>query len=345
MLYSLVRPLLFRMESERAHGFAMSALETAYRTGALRLVIGDLPDTPVEVMGLRFPNPVGLAAGLDKNAEHVDALAALGFGFVEVGGVTPRPQFGNPKPRLFRIPEAGAVINRFGFNSDGAEVFARNLAARKFSGIVGVNLGKNKDTPIERGEDDYVASLEAVYPHASYATINVSSPNTPNLRQLQGEEAFDRVLSAMAQARERLSDRHGKRLPLAVKIAPDMEDSQISALAKIAVARGMDAIIATNTTVDHSAIEQYRYGNEPGGVSGVPLRARATEVVRNLARLLDGALPIIGSGGIASAADALEKLDAGATLVQFYSALVFHGPELVGEIVRGVHEARADRPA
>jgi dihydroorotate dehydrogenase len=347
MLYALARPFLFGMDAERAHKLSLAGLETAYRTGTLRLCTGDLPETPVEVMGLRFPNPLGLAPGLDKDAEHVDALGALGFGFIEVGGVTPKPQPGNPKPRVFRLPEAEAVINRLGFNSQGLEQFARNLAASRYpqrGGIVGVNLGKNKDTPIERAADDYVTSLERVYTLCSYATVNVSSPNTQNLRQLQGEEALDALLATVAKTRERLSDKHGRRLPLAVKIAPDMEDAQLEAIAKIAVARGMDAIVAVNTTTARDAVRHLPHGEETGGLSGGPLRERGTQVIAKLARLLDGAIPIIGSGGIMSAEHALEKLDAGAKLVQLYTGLIFHGPELVGRVVRGIHTARAGVP-
>ncbi len=287
-------------------------------------------------MGLDFPNPVGLAAGLDKNGEHIDGLAALGFGFIEIGAVTPRPQAGNPKPRLFRLPEAEALINRLGFNNDGVEALAENVRRSRYRGILGINVGKNFDTPNERAAEDYVACLRKVYPHASFVTANVSSPNTKDLRALQGPENFDDLIAALATERDALAKRYGNRVPLAVKIAPDMNDAGIEMIADRVAARGIDAVIATNTTVSREGVGHLRASREPGGLSGAPLRALATAVVRRLRRQLPASVAVIGVGGIASAADAREKLDAGANLVQLYTALVYRGPRLVGEIVRGL---------
>jgi dihydroorotate dehydrogenase len=287
-------------------------------------------------MGLDFPNPVGLAAGLDKDGEHVDALAALGFGFLELGAVTPRPQPGNPGPRLFRLPQAQALINRLGFNSRGVDAFVANLGRARSGAIIGVNIGKNADTANERAIEDYIACLRKVYPLAGFVTANLSSPNTKNLRELQRADELDAFLSALAAERDHLAREHGRRVPLAVKVSPDLDDAGIAAVADRVAARSIDAIIATNTTVSREAVEHLSHGREQGGLSGAPLKARATEVVRKLRRALPASVAIIGVGGIASAADAREKLDAGASLVQLYTALVYRGPGLVGEIVRGL---------
>jgi dihydroorotate dehydrogenase len=287
-------------------------------------------------MDLDFPNPVGLAAGLDKDGAHIDALAALGFGFLEVGAVTPRPQPGNPAPRVFRLPKAQALINRLGFNSRGVDAFVENLGRARSRAIVGVNIGKNADTPNERASDDYLACLRKVYAHASFVTANVSSPNTKKLRELQRADELDAFLAALAAERDRLAAQHARRVPLAVKISPDLDDAGIAAVADRVAARGIDAVIATNTTVSRAGVEHLPSGGEQGGLSGAPLKALATEVVGKLRRALPERIAIIGVGGIASAADAREKLDAGASLVQLYTALVYRGPELVGEIVRGL---------
>ena len=291
---------------------------------------------PVRVMGLDFPNPVGLAAGLDKNGEHIDGLAALGFGFVEVGAVTPRPQPGNPRPRLFRLPEAEALINRLGFNNDGVEVLTENIRRSRYRGILGVNVGKNFDTPNERAHEDYIACLRKVYAHASFVTANISSPNTKDLRSLQRAGRLDALLGALAAERDSLAEQYGKRVPLAVKVAPDLDELGIEAIADRVAARGIDAVIATNTTVSREGVGHLPAGREAGGLSGAPLKALATAVVAKLRRALPASVAIIGVGGIASAADAREKLDAGADLVQLYTALVYRGPGLVGEIVRGL---------
>lgn len=336
MLYRAIRPLLFALDPEAAQRLSLQSLDALNCLGAASLAAATLPRLPVRVLGLDFPNPVGLAAGLDKDGEHVDSLAALGFGFLEIGAVTPRPQPGNPKPRVFRLPEAGALVNRLGFNSRGIETVVENLRRSRYRGILGVNIGKNSDTPNERASADYLECLRKVHPHASFVTVNVSSPNTQNLRGLQEPAELDHLLAALAAERDALAKRHGRRVPLAVKIAPDLEDAGVEAIAGCVAARGIDAVIATNTTVSREGVGHLRASREPGGLSGLPLKARATAVVARLRRVLPAGIAIIGVGGIASAADAREKLDAGANLVQLYTGLVYRGPGLVGEIVRGL---------
>jgi len=336
MLYRAVRPLLFALDPEAAHSFSLGALDLLTRLGAAPLLSCPVPRIPVRAMGLDFPNPVGLAAGLDKDGAHIDALAALGFGFLEVGAVTPRPQPGNPGPRLFRLPQAEALINRLGFNSRGVDAFVENVSDARSRGIVGVNIGRNADTPNERALEDYVACLRKVYPHASFVTANVSSPNTKNLRELQRADELDAFLAALVAERDRLATQHGRRVPLAVKVSPDLDEAGIAAVADRVAARAIEAVIATNTTVSREGVEHLPSGREQGGLSGAPLKARATAVVAKLRRALPAGVAIIGVGGIASAADAREKLDAGANLVQLYTALVYRGPELVSRIVRGL---------
>ena len=322
MLYRALRPLLFALDPERAHGLSLKSLDVLARLGIASLAATRAPRVPVRVMGLDFPNPVGLAAGLDKNGAHIDGFGALGFGFIEVGAVTPRAQPGNPKPRLFRLPEAEALINRLGFNNDGVEALTENIRRSRYRGILGINVGKNFDTPNERAADDYLACLRKVYPHASFVTANVSSPNTTDLRALQGPDDFDDLIAALATERDALAKRYGNRVPLAVKIAPDMNDAGIEMIADRIAARGIDAVIATNTTVSREGVGHLRASREPGGLSGAPLKALATAVVGKLRRALPASVAIIGVGGIGSAADAREKLDAGANLVQLYTALV-----------------------
>jgi dihydroorotate dehydrogenase len=336
MLYRAVRPFLFALDPETAHRLGLKALDVLERLGATSLVVSAAPRIPVRVMGLDFPNPVGLAAGLDKDGEHIDALAALGFGFIEVGAVTPRAQPGNPKPRLFRLSKAEALINRLGFNNRGADVLAENIRRSGYRGIVGVNIGRNSDTPNEHAIEDYIACLRKVYAHASFVTANISSPNTKDLRALQQTDGLDALLVALTSERDRLAKQYGNRVPLAVKIAPDIDDAGIDAIADRITARGIDAVIATNTTVSREGVAHLPASREQGGLSGAPLKARATAVVAKLRRALPAGVPIIGVGGIGSAADAREKLDAGASLVQLYTALVYRGPGLVGEIVRGL---------
>ncbi|TMH82460.1 MAG: quinone-dependent dihydroorotate dehydrogenase [Betaproteobacteria bacterium] len=336
MLYRALRPLLFALDPEKAHGLSLKSLDALARFGIASLAATSAPRVPVRVMGLDFPNPVGLAAGLDKDGKHIDGLAALGFGFLEIGAVTPRAQPGNPPPRLFRLPEAEALINRLGFNNDGVEALTENIRRSRYRGILGINVGKNFDTPNEHAADDYVACLRKVYPHASFVTANVSSPNTKDLRTLQHAGRLDALLAALVAERDSLAKQHGKRVPLAVKVAPDLDEPGIEAIADRVAARGIDAVIATNTTASRDGVGHLRASREPGGLSGAPLRALATAVVGRLRRQLPASVAVIGVGGIASAADAREKLDAGANLVQLYTALVYRGPGLVGEIVRGL---------
>jgi len=337
MFYALARPLLFALEPETAHALALKL------SGVSALLASRPPACPVRAMGLDFLNPVGLAAGLDKQAEHVDALAALGFGFLELGGVTPRPQPGNPRPRMFRLPEARGIINRFGLNSVGIDAFVANLARCRKRCVLGVNIGKNKDTPNERAVDDYEACLEKLFPHVDYVTLNISSPNTAGLRDLQDAAPLAALLSRIRTKREQLRDRHGRNVAIALKIAPDLDDAQLQDVARVARQEKIDGIVATNTTVSRDAVLQYPFGTEQGGLSGAPLRERSTRVLRTLSRELQGEIPLVGVGGILSGADALEKLDAGATLVQMYSGLIYRGPGLVNECVKAILGAKENR--
>jgi dihydroorotate dehydrogenase len=348
VLYDLARPFIFTLDPETAHHVAFANLRRAHALGLTRLLRPHVADDPVEVMGLAFPNPVGLAAGLDKNAEHIDALADFGFGFIEVGTVTPRPQPGNPAPRLFRLPKAAALINRMGFNNEGLERFVANVqASRSRQVVLGLNIGKNADTPIERALDDYLAGLRRVYPllleRPGYVAVNISSPNTSNLRSLQGGAELRSLLAGLRKARLQLADQHGTMVPLAVKIAPDLDDAELPRIADSLVANGIDAVIATNTTVARDAVAGLPHAAEAGGLSGAPLTARSTEVVRLLAERLKGALPVIGVGGIMSGEDAVAKVAAGAALVQLYTGIIYRGPALVGECRRAIlrHRRRA----
>lgn len=334
--YAAARPLLFALDPETAHELTLRALDGAAAFGGARALAGCPVDDPVEVMGLRFRNRVGLAAGLDKNAAHVDALAALGFGFLEVGTVTPRPQPGNPRPRLFRLPQRSALINRMGFNNDGVDAFVANVRRAKWRGVLGLNIGKNATTPIERAVDDYLACLERVYGHASYVTVNISSPNTKNLRQLQGGDALDELLAALQARRAELAALHGRRVPLALKIAPDLDDDQVAAIAALLARHGIDAVIATNTTVSREAVAGLPHAGEAGGLSGAPVLEPSNRVIRELRRTLPRDYPIIGVGGILSGDDARAKVAAGATLVQLYTGLVYRGPALVGQCARAL---------
>src|SRR5262245_53353281 len=311
MIYPFFRPLLFALDPETAHDMAFASLDVAAKLGIVQALAPRPQPSPVTAMGLDFPNRVGLAAGLDKNAAHIDGLAALGFGFIECGTVTPRPQPGNPTPRLFRLPQAEALVNRLGFNNGGVERFLANVAASSWRGILGLNIGKNFDTPNARAVDDYLACLSAVYARASYVTVNISSPNTKGLRDLQSEEALAGLLRALKKEQKALSDRHGKYTPVAVKIAPDLSPQAIEGIARLLVQHRIDGVIATNTTIKRDGVKGLPHADEAGGLSGRPLKARATAVVALLAKALDGALPIIGVGGILSGADAKEKIDAG----------------------------------
>ncbi len=336
MLYSLLRPLLFSLDAETAHRLTLGALDKAH---ALQLdaLLGHKPKRlPVKAMGLTFPNPVGLGAGLDKDGAHIDALAALGFGFIEIGTVTPRAQPGNPKPRLFRLPEHQAVINRMGFNNLGVDNLVRNVEASRFKGVLGINIGKNADTPIERATDDYLTCFDKVYPCASYVTVNISSPNTKNLRQLQQGQELAALIAALKARQAQLADVHGRYVPFAVKIAPDLDDDAVRDIARLLAEHEVDAVIATNTTLSRDAVAGHTHANEAGGLSGAPVRERSTGVIRTLAQELGGAMPIIGVGGILDGGDAARKIEAGATLVQLYSGLIYRGPALVGECVDAI---------
>jgi dihydroorotate dehydrogenase len=334
MLYTLLRPLLFKLDPESAHTITFSAIQQAQKLGLLKNTA--IPCQPRIVMGLSFPNPVGLAAGLDKNGDYLDALAALGFGFIEIGTVTPRPQPGNPKPRLFRIPEANAIINRLGFNNSGVDRLIDNVKNSGYRGILGINIGKNFDTPMEHAVDDYRIGLQKVYRHASYVTVNISSPNTKNLRQLQTADALDRLLGELKSEQTKLAQTYGKYVPMAIKIAPDLETAEIESIAALLMKHRIDGVIATNTTISRTGIAHLPVAQESGGLSGAPLTQRATAVIQQLQGLLQGAIPIIGVGGILSAADAQAKIDAGASLIQLYSGLIYRGPDLIKEVAQAV---------
>jgi dihydroorotate dehydrogenase len=330
--YCLLKPFVFALDPETAHEMSIAGMKALGRSG-LAPAARPLPGRKVTAMGLDFPNPVGMAAGLDKNGEAIDVLAGWGWGFLEIGTVTPRPQPGNPKPRLFRLPEAMGVINRMGFNNHGVGALVENVRAAKFRGILGINIGKNFDTPIENAADDYLACLDQVYAHASYVTVNISSPNTRNLRQLQGESELDALLGALKARQAQLAQTHGRHVPLALKIAPDLDDAQIAGIADALRRHRIEGVIATNTTLSREGVEHLPHGAETGGLSGAPLFGKSTEVVRKLAKALAGELPIIAAGGVTDGARAKAKLDAGATLVQVYSGLIYRGPELVRECV------------
>ena len=333
-MYGLARPFLFGLDAERAHGLGLKAMEAAYRSGLNPLLASRPKPLVTKAFGLSFPNPVGCAAGLDKNGEHVDALLALGFGFVEVGTTTPRPQEGNPKPRMFRLPEHEAVINRLGFNNLGVDALVANVSrARRKHGLLGINIGKNKDTPNENAVDDYLFCLERVYPLADYVTVNISSPNTAGLRELQEEQQLRQLVGTLREAQEKLGAQHGKRVPMLVKIAPDLSDEDIDAAGRVLTDLEVDGVIATNTTVSRFGLEGTRHAEEAGGLSGAPLMGRATSVLRRLRTRLPESIPMIGVGGILSGADAATKTAAGATLVQLYTGLVYCGPALIKDCV------------
>jgi dihydroorotate dehydrogenase len=335
-VYTLLRPLLFRLDPETAHRLTLISLARLHRLGLRLPFVPHRIECPLTVMGLRFPNPVGLAAGLDKDGECIDAFGALGFGFVEIGTVTPWPQPGNPPPRLFRLPTVAALINRMGFNNQGVDRLVERLRTVRFEGPIGVNIGKNRDTPVEQAATDYLECLRRVYPWAGYVAVNVSSPNTPQLRRLQASDALPRLLAALKTEQGHLASAHGRTVPLAVKVAPDLLPDELEALAHTLLEEGIEGVIATNTTVAREGVAHLRHGNEAGGLSGAPLAARATAVVQALHSLLGGRIPIIGVGGVLSAADALAKRAAGATLVQLYTGLIYRGPALVAEVAQAL---------
>jgi dihydroorotate dehydrogenase len=332
-MYELLRPLLFALDAETAHDLTLYASDVAQRSGLSGLIAKPPAPLPVRVFDIDFPNPVGLAAGLDKNGEHLDGLAALGFGFVEIGTVTPRPQLGNDRPRMFRLPNHEAVINRLGFNNGGIDALVRNVEKATFRGVLGINIGKNKDTPNERAIDDYLFCLERAYPLATYITVNISSPNTQGLRDLQEEETLRRFIGTLREAQERLASQHGKRKPMLLKIAPDLTDTELDAIAEVLLASGIDGVICTNTTIDRDAVAGDPNAHETGGLSGRPLFEKSTAVLRGMGKRLGGKLPIVGVGGILDGDTAAEKIEAGASLVQVYSGLVYRGPKLIAEAV------------
>ena len=334
--YALARPFLFGLDAETAHELTMASLAHTQGTPLSLAYCNTRVDDPIDVAGLKFSNRVGLAAGLDKNAHCIDGLAAMGFGFVEVGTVTPKAQSGNPKPRMFRLPEANALINRLGFNNDGLDTFIANVQKSKVRQsnsktplILGLNIGKNAATPIENAVDDYLICLDGVYPHADYVTVNISSPNTKNLRALQSDEALDALLGAIAKRRDKLVKQHGKHVPIFVKIAPDLDEAQVDVIAATLKRHAMDGVLATNTTLARDAVKGMRHAEEAGGLSGSPVLAASNRVIRQLRAALGQGYPIIGVGGIMSGADAVSKIEAGADVVQIYTGLIYKGPELV----------------
>lgn len=333
MYYPFVRKALFQFDPERAHELTFQQLRRITGTPLEALVCQRVPVKPVQCMGLTFKNPLGLAAGLDKNGECIDALGAMGFGSIEIGTVTPRPQPGNDKPRIFRLVEAEGLINRMGFNNLGVDNLVENVKKAHFDGVLGINIGKNKDTPVEQGKDDYLICMEKIYPYAGYIAINISSPNTPGLRTLQYGEALDDLLSAIKNKQNDLQARHHKYVPVAVKIAPDLSEEELIQVADSLVRHNIDGVIATNTTLDRSLVQGMKHCDETGGLSGRPLQLKSTQIIRRLSQELSGRLPIIGVGGIDSVIAAREKMEAGASLVQIYSGFIFKGPPLVKEIV------------
>jgi dihydroorotate dehydrogenase len=339
-MYQLARPFLFCLDAEKAHELGLKSLELAYRSGLNPLLASRPAPLPGNLCGIALPNPVGLAAGLDKNAAHIDALAALGFGFIEVGTTTPRAQAGNPKPRMFRLPEHQAVINRLGFNNAGVDALVRNAEAARFSGVLGINIGKNKDTPNENAVDDYLHCLERVYARASYITVNISSPNTQGLRDLQEEETLKRFIATLRERQEQLAAQHGARKPMLLKIAPDLSPAELDAIADVLLATGIDGLICTNTTIARDAVAGHALASEAGGLSGRPVFAPSTAVLKGMAARLGGRIPLVGVGGILEGRDAVEKIAAGATAVQIYSGLVYRGPALIGDCVEALR-ARA----
>ena len=341
--YPLTRSFLFGLDAETAHDLTLGTLARIQHTPLIRAVAQPRVDDPVTVAGLRFPNRIGLAAGLDKNGRCIDGLAAMGFGFIEVGTVTPKAQPGNPKPRIFRLPQARALINRLGFNNDGLDAFLANVKRARFrgrGGILGLNIGKNAATPIENAVDDYLIGLEGVFPHADYVTVNISSPNTKNLRALQSDEALDALLSAVQQRKVALAARYGRQVPVFVKIAPDLDEAQVKVIAATLKKNGIDGVIATNTTIAREAVKNLPHGDEAGGLSGRPVFEASNRVIRQLRAELGSAYPIIGVGGVMSGADACAKREAGADLVQVYTGFIYGGPPLITEAARALKAMR-----
>ncbi len=334
-MYPLIRPLLFSLDPERAHSVSMTGLELAHKTGLSHLLYPSV-SKPVELMGLNFPNRVGLAAGLDKNGDHIDALGSLGFGFIEIGTVTPRPQPGNAKPRLFRLPQANAIINRMGFNNLGVEHLVERAARRKFPGVLGINVGKNFDTPLQNAAEDYLQCIRAAYSRADYLTVNISSPNTPGLRDLQSGDELRQLCQTLVAEVRKLNQQLNRKVPLLVKIAPDIDTDQVRHMADTFVATGVDGVIATNTTLERQAVANLKHGQEQGGLSGAPVRELSTKVISQLSEHLKGEIPIIGVGGIETAEHAKQKVEAGADLVQIYSGFIYRGPAMISAIAKAL---------
>jgi len=339
-MYSLLRKALFIADPETAHGLALEGLRLGHGFGATSLLCKPV-NAPVTVMGLEFPNPVGMAAGMDKNGDYIDALGSVGFGFIEVGTVTPRPQPGNPKPRVFRIEKANAMINRLGFNNKGVDHLVRQVQKHKFAGILGINIGKNFDTPNDKAVDDYLIGLDKVYPYADYITINISSPNTKGLRDLQDAEQLDGLLGSLNKRRQELTGKHGKRVPLVVKVAPDLEDRQIPEIAEVVVRSEFDGLIASNTTISREEIKGMPHADEQGGLSGAPVKEKANHVLAAFRTALPDDVALIGTGGITAGEDAAEKIRLGADLVQFYTGFVYRGPDLIAECVKAISSVKA----
>lgn len=336
MLYRLLRNLMFRFDAEKTHHLGLTGLKMMEMTGLSWLLYRKMAAKKVKAMGLEFPNAVGLAAGLDKNGDYIEAMSALGFGFVEIGTVTPRPQPGNPRPRLFRIPEAEGIINRMGFNNLGVEHLVEQVRASDSNSLIGINIGKNFDTPVDKAVDDYLIGLNKVYAHADYVTINISSPNTPGLRTLQFGESLDALLSALKQEQAKLAEQYNRYVPMAVKVAPDLSEEEVRQLADAFASHDIDAVIATNTTMSREDVDGLAHAGEAGGLSGAPVFEKSTEIVRQFRAALPEDLPIIAAGGIMCGEDALAKLEAGAALVQIYSGLIYRGPSLVKEVIETI---------
>lgn len=339
-MYTFFRDLLFKLDAETSHEFSLDFLGAAERLKLSELFFEKVVQNPVEVMGITFPNPVGLAAGLDKNGDYFNALGAMGFGFVEIGTITPKPQAGNPKPRLFRIPEAQAIINRMGFNNKGVDHLVAQVKRRRYAGVLGINIGKNATTPVEQAASDYVICMQKVYAHADYITVNISSPNTQGLRDLQFGDSLNRLLETLKIEQGKLQAEHGRYVPVAVKIAPDMDDEAISQVAQTLVLQGIDGVIATNTTIGREGVEQFETGKETGGLSGLPVRDKSTRVIRALYSEFGDRLPIIGVGGVFDGASAAEKIKAGAKLIQVYSGFIYRGPALINEAASAIMQLK-----
>ena len=335
-IYTLAKPLLFQLDAEVAHDLTLKGLKFAQKAGLLHLYPSPIICESRTVMGITFPNAVGLAAGLDKNGAVIDGMASLGFGFIEIGTITPRPQLGNPKPRLFRVKQAQGIINRFGFNNLGVDYLIANVKAAQYKGVLGINIGKNFDTPMENAVDDYLICMQKVYAHATYITVNISSPNTKNLRALQEKTALSQLLLKLKAEQTKLADQQGRYVPITLKIAPDLAFEQVNEIADLLLEHQIDGVIATNTTLSREPVEGMEHANESGGLSGAPVRDKSTLVISQLSKRLQGALPIIGVGGILTGADAVEKIAAGASLVQVYSGLIYKGPQLVRDICKSL---------